>query len=161
VDRFGPYPNTRWVVRPLRHRAGQGYRITQDPTDHDPAREYVQELYPKRREYRIIYCMGVPIITLLKRVPENADPDGPWNHACGSTFITIEDLSRSYLRHTDVYDRLSAVPVIQNAHLVAADVLLGEDNDYVVSELNFCPALTIEANLRKVASHVLAAADSW
>jgi hypothetical protein len=144
-----------FVVRPLRHRSGIGYRVTFDPNDFEEGREYISRLYPKRHEYRVIFCFGTPLITLLKRVPEGIDPNGPWNHANGSTFITVNNPDNNRLRHTDCIERLSAFSVVKNAHLVAADIMLGDNHDYVVSELNFCPALTIENNLRKVASHAL------
>ena len=154
-QQLGPYIG-RWIVRPLRHSQGVGYRITEDPYDHDPQVEYVQRLYPKRFEYRIIFCLGTPLITLLKRVPDDIDPDGPWNHSNGSYFVTVHDINNNRLRHTDVYDRLLAVDVIKHAHLVAADILLGDGNDFVVTEINFAPALTIESNLQKVVQHVQA-----
>jgi hypothetical protein len=104
--------------------------------------------------------MGDPIITLRKQTPEEIDPEGPWNHAQGSFFVTINDVSRSFIRHTDVYERLSAAPVVKYAHLVAADIMMTYDHDYAVAELNFCPALTIESNLQKVASHALSSLRS-
>jgi len=148
----------KFVVRPLRHSQGRDYRITDQPTDFKEQAEYISCLFPKRHEYRIIFVRGTPLITLIKKVPDGIDPDGPWNHANGSTFITVNDMNNNRLRDTDVYDVLKSVPIIKSADLVAADVLLGKKKDgYVVTELNFCPALTIENNMDLVKQHVLEA----
>lgn len=144
-----------FVVRPLRHTQGQDYRLTDDPTDYNPATHYLSKLFPKKWEYRVIYCLGSPVLTLFKRVPESLSPSLPWNHANGSSFITVNNTENNRLRHTDVYERLGVSPVVRDAHLVAADILLARNLSWCVTELNFCPSLSIPANISKVASHVL------
>lgn len=148
---------TQFVVRPLRHFGGRGYRITTDPTDFTNGREYISELFRKTHEYRIVCVFGNPLITLRKRVPPHLRPEQPWNHTHGSYFQTIQDVSRCNLAtYTDVYDRLRRNPIIQHAHIVGVDVLFNiNDRRYVITEFNACPALAIDNNLQKVADHVL------
>lgn len=102
----------------------------------------------------MIFCFGTPLITLYKRVPESADRDGPWNHACGSSFITVNNIDNNRLRHTDVYERLKEFDVIKHVHLCAADIMLSKRANYVVCELNFCPSITIDSNLERIKEHV-------
>lgn len=98
---------------------------------------------------------------MVKRVPEDVDPDGPWNHACGSSFVTVTDPELNRLRHCDVVERLRTFPVVQNAHLVGADIMLAKKKGvYAVTELNFCPSVTIDTNLQRIKQRVQAAADS-
>lgn len=146
---------TPWVVRPLSHSKGIGYRITNDPLDFIEGKEYISRLYPKEHEYRVIFVYGTPLITLLKRVPDDIDRNGPWNHEAGSSFVTVNDPNKNRLRHFDVIERLREFPVVQTAHLVGADIMLGPDKSgYAVTELNFCPSITIPANLERIKQHV-------
>lgn len=148
------YPSRKFIVRPLRHRAGQGWRLTENPTDFIEGEEYIQSVYPKNHEYRVIVVRGVPIITLLKRVPADTPRSSPWNHSMGSTFITVTDPSNDRLRRTDVYDRIAASPLLRLFDLIGIDVMYRRDNEYAVSEVNLCPALQIPSNLDKVARYV-------
>ena len=144
-----------YIVRPLRHSQGKNYKITKNPHDWNPNREYIQVMFPKAYEYRIITCFGTPIITLVKQIPEDLDNTQPWNHSNGSTFVTVNNPELNRLRHTDVYERLKANSIIKAAHLVGVDVLLNKKQDsYVICEFNFCPSITIPSNLDKVSQHV-------
>jgi hypothetical protein len=160
TERLSTEPLTRvfhyeYVVRPLRHSQGIGYRITSDPLDFEEGKEYISRLYPKAHEYRVIFVYGTPLITLLKRVPEDIDRDGPWNHAAGSSFVTVTGPTKNRLRHFDVVEKLRAFEVVQTAHLVGADIMLGPDKSgYAVTELNFCPSITIPSNLERIRNHV-------
>jgi hypothetical protein len=147
-------PPGKYVVRPLRHSQGRDYRVTDDPKDFREMHEYISTLFPKTHEYRVIFCLGAPIITLLKRVPPDLSPEAPWNHANGSTFVTVTQEENNRLRHTSAVEALAGYAVVKHAHLVAADIMLDADKNYVIAELNFCPALTIPSNLEKVAKHV-------
>lgn len=149
------YPSRSYIVRPLRHRSGQGWRLTEDCSDFIEGQEYIQSVYPKNHEYRVIVVRGVPIITLLKRVPDNTPRSSPWNHSCGSVFITVTDPSNDRLRRTDVYERIRESRLFRNLDLVGVDVMYRRDNQYALSEINLCPALQITSNLEKVARHVL------
>lgn len=140
------FPPGPYVVRPLRHRSGQGWRIT-NVIDHNPRTEYLSVLFPKKYEYRVIYCKGQKVSTLLKRTPDGIDNNVPWNHGNGCFFVTVNNEDNDRLRHTDCYEKLSAHPVVANADLVAADVLLDRRNNYVVCELNFAPGITIQSTL--------------
>lgn len=159
------YESELCVVRPLRHRGGESFRIIEN-RDHswNLMTEYISYLFPKVREYRIIFCKSVPLVTLSKVFPDrdtgsllssSSTPpcDVPWNHACGSRFITVQ-YERSYLRHSSVLQDLLNVPVVQHAHIVAADIMLNADHEYAVCELNFCPAITIESNLQTIKDHL-------
>lgn len=148
------YPSRRFIVRPLRHRAGQGWRITEDPTDFIEGEEYVQSVYPKNHEYRVIAVRGVPIITLLKRVPSDTPRTMPWNHSCGSTFVTVTDPSNDRLRNTDIYERIRASSLFKHLDLIGIDVMYRRGSEYAVSEVNLCPALQITSNLEKVVRYV-------
>jgi hypothetical protein len=137
----------KFVVRPLRHSGGIGYRVTGDRLDFVVGQEYISELFPKRREYRIIFLFGKPLITLRKKPNDDVDSDAPWGHE-NSKFQTIIDVPGCRLSGTDVYERLGAMPVVQAAHIVAADVLYNNKSDpkYSVLELNFCPGIDIDNN---------------
>jgi hypothetical protein len=150
-----------YVVRPTRHTQGQGYRITRDPTDFDPQWEYLAEVFPKRWEYRIILVKGKPVITLLKKMIRSVHFNQPWNHANGSYFVNCHSYTTNRLRWTNVYDVINSSQVLQQFHIMALDVMLGDrrslglaTHPYAVCEMNFCPSLTIQHNLEAVTAHV-------
>lgn len=145
----------KYIVRPLRHSGGQGYRLTNNPSDYEEGREYIQEVYPKNHEYRIIVVRGKPLFTLYKRRPETLTYEQPWNHANGSSFVTVDNPDNNRLRHTDVYERINnASGLLNNLDLVGIDVMYVRRGEYVITEFNLCPAITLEHNLQKVAEHV-------
>lgn len=145
----------QFVVRPLRHSGGMGYRVTGDRTDFVAGTEYISELYPKRREYRVIFVFGEPLIHLRKKPNDGVDEAQPWGHA-NSRFQTINDVPGSRLARTDCVARLSSIPAVKGAHIVAADILFNAEaaQPYVCLELNFCPGLLIETNLEKVVTAI-------
>lgn len=142
---------TQFVVRPLRHSGGLGYRTTGDRLDFIGGQEYISELFPKRREYRIIFLFGQPVVVLRKKPNEGVDETQPWGHE-NSTFQTINDVPSCKLSGTDVFTRLSAMPAVQAAHITAADILYNSKSDpkYAVLELNFCPGIDIENNVNTI-----------
>lgn len=149
------YESDRCVVRPLRHMAGAGFQIVpRTELQFNPATHYASPFFPKKWEYRLIFVKGRHTLTLFKRVDPGTPSDVPWNHACGSTFVTTDNWENCRLRHTEVLTHLLACPIIQAAHLVAVDVMLnktpGGSWNYAVCEYNFCPSLSIEGNLEKV-----------
>jgi len=144
-----------YIVRPLRHSQGRGWRLTSNPSDFQEGREYVQEVYPKNHEYRILAVRGTPLITLLKRRPEHLTQDQPWNHANGSTFITVTDESNNRLRHTNVYQLIEQSQLLKGIDLCGIDVMYSRRNDYAIAEVNLCPSLEIESNLQRISNHVL------
>lgn len=152
------YESDRCVVRPLRHRSGSDFRIVPAGTAHNTTTEYVSPFFSKQWEYRLIFSKGTHLLTLFKRVDPGTPSDVPWNHACGSTFVTIDNWNACRLRHTSVLGDLQGCPIINTAHLVAVDVMLrkqpGGAWEYAVCEYNFCPSLSIERNLEKVVDHV-------
>lgn len=147
----------RFVVRPLRHSGGRDYRVTDNRLDFVAGTEYISELYPKRREYRIIFVFGQPLIYLRKKPNEGVSEQEPWGHA-NSVFQTINDPANCRLVGTDCVHRLSAFPVIRGAHIVAADILYNPKHTqpYVVLELNACPALTIGENRDRIVQAIKA-----
>lgn len=153
-------PGTRYVVRPRRHQGGSGWRITEVPTDFQPMREYISQLFPKTHEYRIIYVKGKPVIFLKKvKNDRNLQADQPWNH--GNTyFSTIAKerwLTSNLAVHTRCFQLLDECYVLRNADYVGVDILYNrETHDWCVCEFNSCPALTIEDNIKTVADAIKA-----
>lgn len=144
----------RFIVRPYRHQGGAGYRLTSDPTDFIEGTEYVQRVFPKDREYRVIYAFGDPLVTLLKRAPEGVSNELAWNHQQGALFQTITKEKNDRLLRTDFREVMSKLPIINYGHIVAADVMWSDQHGYQVCELNMCPGLTIPQNLERIANHV-------
>ena len=154
TDQTGP-ESCAYIVRPLRHSQGRGWRITSNPSDFQEGREYVQEVYPKNYEYRILAVRGTPLVTLLKRRPEHLTQDQPWNHANGSTFVTVTDENNNRLRHTNVYQLIEQSQLLKGIDLCGIDVMYSRRNDYAIAEVNLCPSLEIESNLQRISNHVL------
>ena len=154
TDQTGP-ESCAYIVRPLRHSQGRGWRLTNNPSDFQEGREYVQEVYPKNHEYRILAVRGTPLVTLLKRRPEHLTQDQPWNHANGSTFVTVTDENNNRLRHTNVYQLIEQSQLLKGIDLCGIDVMYSRRNDYAIAEVNLCPSLEIESNLQRISNHVL------
>lgn len=149
---FEPHEG-KYVVRPHRHHSGIGFRITENAADFNPSSEYISPLFPKRHEYRVIYTRGTRVCTLKKQVSESLRVDQPWNHANGSSFVTVNEESNDRLRHTSVYADLASLYIVKYSHLTGVDVLyskVGREPAYAVTEVNFCPAMTIPANVSKL-----------
>lgn len=151
---------TPLVVRPRRHSGGNSFELINTSEDDDRTyntlTHYASPLFPKVKEYRVIFVKGVPIITLRKLFPHldytsTPPSDVPWNHTNGSIFNTIQAGHQgSSLRHTNAVADLLNVPVVQHAHIIVADIMLNAANEYAVCELNFCPAITIPDNLERI-----------
>lgn len=144
--------NTSFVVRPLRHSQSQNFRVTTSVQDFSPGQEYISSLFPKTREYRILYVLGKPLIILRKKPNEGVGPEEAWGHV-NSHFQTIQDVPNCKLSGTDIFSRLGQCPIVQNAHILGVDVLWNR-HGYVVLEFNSSPALTIENNISKVAEFI-------
>lgn len=102
----------------------------------------------------MISVRGEPLVTLLKRVPEGFPRSQPWNHANGSSFVTVTDPSLDRLRHTDVYERIRSSRLLQLIDLAGIDIMYRRENEYVIAEVNLCPSLQIPSNLEKVTRYV-------
>lgn len=147
----------QFVARPLRHSRGVGYRVTSDRSDFSPGEEYLSELYLKRREYRIIFVRGEPLIFLRKKPNEGVDATQPWGHE-NSRFQTIQDVAGSRIGRTDAAARLARYPVIRGAHIAAVDILYNDrdlEKPWVALEVNFCPGLDIDNNRALVVQYIL------
>lgn len=140
-----------FVIRPLRHSGGRDYRVSRDRFDFRDGQEYVSELFPKRREYRVIFVFGQPLIWMRKKPDEGVTREAPWGHA-NSKFQTIHDTRGSRLGATDCVPRLMDFAPVRGAHICAADILYSSrvPGFYSVLELNFCPGLEIDNNRQKV-----------
>lgn len=146
-------PKGKYVIRPLRHEQGRHFRITEEATDFREGREYVSELFPKTREYRIITIYGEPTILLRKKV-ENPDPLLPWNHNTnGAFFQTVNDWKGSKLGQLDVFEKIKDNPIVRAAHIVGVDILYAKGK-WCVIEFNSSPAIQLEHNVQKVAETI-------
>ena len=121
------YDGLRFVVRPLRHSGGAGYRFTNNRLDFTPGEEYISEFYPKKREYRVIFVFGKPMIWLRKKPHEGVSNEEPWGHQ-NSRFQTIIDVDSSPLSSTDCVARLGNTDIVRSAHICAADVLFNKSH---------------------------------
>lgn len=154
-------PGTKYVIRPLRHMGGHDYQLVETVGSVDiyanPALgKYVSAIFPKKREYRVVFVYGEPLIYLRKKVPEGLSMEQPWNHDNGSSFKTIQNPSECKLHSKcdiDIVALLRNSPVVRGSHLVGADIMW-DGQTAVVAELNSAPALEIENNIQKVADFI-------
>lgn len=143
-----------YLRRPLRHTGGSGYYL-QSNLEHNPNTHYVQELFPKSHEYRIIFLFGKPEITLIKSNPEKRTSEQSWNHNVGCYFKTVQTLEKNRLRHSDVYEKLKAFPIINLAHICAVDILWNKNNrSYSVLEINSSPGISIQSNIEHLGNKI-------
>jgi hypothetical protein len=144
-------PGAKWAVRPLRTMGGQNYRLTRNPKDFEEGTEYIARLFPKVQEYRIITVFGDPVITIDKTPQPGTNMEGPINLSTAA-FRSIPQ-SDCPLDKLDFYARFTSCPIVHNADVIAADVMLAEDGRYAVAEFNICPGLRGQ-NLRTVVDHI-------
>ena len=145
-------PGATYVVRPLNHTQGRGFRVTADPDDYIQEREYISVLFPKTHEYRMIFVFGRLACLLTKRGKDGKKPpqNVPWGHQ-NTNFVTIPYERSNLAVHTDALELLSSNPVIKTAHYVGVDILYNkETRQWAVCEFNSCPALTIPENIQAV-----------
>lgn len=141
------HPGAKYVVRPMRTVRGQGYDVRTDPTNFEEKVQFCSRLFPKTREYRVIFVFGTALLTIEKRVPPTLSWKDPWNHDNGATFVTIS--GNCSLHQSDFYGRLEGCSIIRHADIVAADVLWTDDQNaavefnspYLITEFNVCPGL--------------------
>lgn len=148
---------TPLIIRPFRHMHGEDYNVINEGDYTIPSGYYGSEVYPKKNEYRVICVRGVPIITMVKKFSgEQPAVSAPWNHAQGSSFVTVSDPNNDRLRHTTFYQDLQNCPIIKELDYCGIDILVALRHNpmYNLCEINLCPALTIEDNIRKVTDHV-------
>lgn len=158
-DSFDPYMN-RVVVRPYRHMGGVDYTV-QDVGSPIPEGYYASNLFPKTREYRVVYHRGQVLCTYLKKLPPNVEPDieGPWNHdITGATFMTvtrnINDKLLGTMFYTDMARAMESTIGFDYLNTLAVDVLYCDDmpGSYAVCEFNLCPGITIQNTIDKLVS---------
>jgi hypothetical protein len=155
-DDYEPHEG-KYIQRPFNHHSGRDYTVLDSAPDSVPEGYYAAPLFKKTHEYRILMVKGEPLITLLKRNPEDgAIPvDQPWNHANGSSFITVNNPENNRLRHTSVVADLHSNPTLNTAHILGVDVLYNhDDRSYAVCEVNFAPSITLENNLTTIKNHL-------
>jgi hypothetical protein len=144
----------RFVVRPIRHSGGRNYRLTEDSADFLEGHEYIARVFPKTAEYRQIFVFGQPLVLLKKKNRTEIPADQPWNHANGSSFITLRKPETATLTHCGFIQQLAGVPIIKHAHVAAVDIMFNPSLGPSICEVNACPGLTIEDNLEKVVAYV-------
>lgn len=143
-----------YVVRPLRHEGGVGFEVTNTiPPDSRKRTHYWRSLWNRTHEYRVFFCYGKPVITLLKSVPAATPQNIPWN-AGVSSFVTVHDHANDRLRHTKFYEKATTFFQAYPFHLCAVDVLY-RDCKHRVVEVNFSPGVLIPENLRLISSSLL------
>jgi hypothetical protein len=130
----------KFVVRPLSHEKGAGYRVTDSSVDFKEGEEYISPLFPKTHEYRVIFVKG-KLTVLQKKQPDGRGPDDCWSN---TQFTVIENVDRSYLNmNTDVLTKLEECNIIAWSHIVGVDVLYHHPTrDYRITEFNTCPCLS-------------------
>jgi hypothetical protein len=153
------FASSHFIVRPLRHFGGHDYRITSNPNDYNPTTQYISPAVEKWREYRVLFVLGSPLIILRKKPGPDAGPFDAWNHASGSFFQTIHDHASCQLSRSTFFTDAGNFCVLRDSHLVAVDVLLDRNFSYAVTEVNFSPAVSIEANI-EVIRNAFAAPES-
>ena len=155
LTEYFPVPETvtegelqgRYILRPLRHTQGRDYTVQTDGTV--PQGYYASKVFPKKHEYRILYLKGRTVTLIKKFHGDTPSPELPWNHTHGSFFVTVHNEENNRLRHTDIYQRIESFP-LKDIQFFGLDVLLKFENDsyeYVISEMNMTPAVTIPNNL--------------
>jgi hypothetical protein len=146
-----------FVVRPLHHQHGKKYRLSDLPDAFSEGYEYVSEVFPKTREYRVIYLFGKPVIQLRKKPAPGLRPEDAWNHSQGSYFQTVQNVQEGVLwQKTSFYKDLENFPPILGSHICAVDVLFNSKShpNYVVCEINSCPSITIPENVKTIVEAV-------
>lgn len=154
VPLFGLEAYSRFVVRPLRHRQGLDYRVTEDRTDYSPATHYISALIPKLKEYRYLCYKGKHVCTYFKAQNPDQPPvssDLPWTHANGFRFLTILHAVNDKVTTSGLADKILGLSLTKTASLIAYDVLATRDDLYVC-EANLCPGLSIPNTISKIAA---------
>lgn len=160
VPRDDKFPK---IIRPLRTRGGKGYILveTQEEMDSiDVDFDYwVQSVFPKMAEYRIIYVYGNPCVA-LRKYPKNEndelDPKEPWNAGEDITFVTI-NLDCCNLVNTSFFDDAKNFLEEYPLDIAAFDVGWRKDKSgrhYSVFEVNCAPEISIENNLELVVERI-------
>lgn len=143
-----------FVVRPLRHHGGRGFRITRNGGDYSAGSEYIAELFAKNAEYRIVFVYGKPVV-LLRKVPNaGTKADEPWNYG-NSHFESVDFAGSNLSTHTSIFADLGRNFIVQHSHVVAVDVLYKiRHRVYSVCEFNSSPGITIPDNLKLIAEAI-------
>ena len=143
-----------YVVRPLRHFGGAGFEMSETlPPPERSATHYWRSLWKRNREYRLIYCHGKLVLTLLKRVNDDTPQNVAWNHGV-SHFVTVTDPLNDRIKNTTFFDDVKPFLEEYPFHFIAFD-LLYRKKKYAVVEVNFSPGVTIPANQLKIKEALL------
>lgn len=143
-----------YVIRPLRHFGGAGFEMSDTlPPPERTATHYWRSLWKRNREYRLIYCHGKLVLTLLKRVEEGTPQNVAWNHGV-SSFVTVTDPENDRVKNTTFFEDVKPFLAAYPFHFIAFD-LLYRKGKYAVVEVNFSPGVTIPANQLKIKEALL------
>ena len=147
------------ICRPPTHQDGSDYRIVSNIEEIQMG-EYASKAFPKDSEFRIVYVLGEPLITIEKYLStlETIEPDVaqimPWNEANKCMWRTIRNDS-NLLSHTDIHSRLAVLPIIQHSHIIGVDIMCA-GHTWVITEFNACPTLKVSNHLEQVSNYVQA-----
>ena len=142
----------KWVIRPNRHTKGQHFQVVTGYRD-VPSSHYIAPLFPKVSEWRMVFVKGQRAYTMRKDLPIEGIPvDQPWNHANGSSFMTFRERTAPVELATSVLADLQQLPIIKDAHIMLADIMVDANNNYAVCETGFLPGLSIAANVQTIAN---------
>jgi hypothetical protein len=140
-----------FVVRPLRHSGGRDFEVVDElPAPERAATHYWRSLWKRNREYRLIYCHGKLVLTLLKRVNEGTPQNVAWNHGV-SRFVTVTDPANDRMKNTTFFEDVQPFLRDHPFHFIAFDILYRKGT-YAVVEVNFSPGITIPENQTKISN---------
>lgn len=134
VPVFGPGENCvgDYVIRPLRHRARQGFQRTRENERDNAftvgAGHYASPWLEIEKEFRTYFVRGKPVLTMFKANFNN--PEGEQ-----------EAWSATRLDRLKLNDKLSAFSPLANASLAGVDIAKTRDGKAVIFECNFAPGL--------------------
>jgi hypothetical protein len=128
-----------YVVRPLQHEKGEGYRKTDNPVDFREGADYVAPVFGKTHEYRVVFVHG-KLAFMQKKEGGDLGPADCWSNV---DFTYIRHPERAFLTlRTDFFEQVKKSFPIMNACIVGVDVLYNNDTrEYRICEVNTCPTL--------------------
>lgn len=152
------------ILRPLRHKGAEQYFVIANEEELREVLQYIefeyytQTVFPKKKEYRVIYIYGEPLICLLKKnldETEELDPALPWNGT--NTYFTTININTCNLTRTSFFEDARRFFQELPFDVVAFDVGWRINNrirEYKLFEVNFAPGLAIEDNIELIAQKV-------
>jgi hypothetical protein len=157
VPEDGDFPK---VVRPVKHSMGRDFYVAHSQEELDHIRRekikgpsYYSSYFQAKKEYRVIFVYGVDVVCVLKSM-ENAEQEGPRNHAAGARFLAVQKDINNKLLKTSFYTDMEALFCDYPFDLLAVDIGWHPKKGYVVYEVNFCPEVSVEGNLNAIKNQI-------